>query len=56
MKVVSFDDDEWFAFQGITTIRQNEKMLIEEMVRLILKNDQDNIEHIKIKEKVINRG
>lgn len=56
LKIVSFDDDKWFAFYGITTIRQNEKKLIDEIVRLILANDKENIEHIKIGEKIINRN
>ena len=56
IKIVSFDDDKWFAFQGISTIRQNEKKLIDEIVRLILSNDKNNIEHIKISEKIINRN
>lgn len=56
LKIVSFDDDKWFAFQGISTIRQNEKKLIDEIVRLILSNDKQTIEHIKINEKIINRN
>lgn len=55
-KLITFDDNNWFAFYGVTSIRQDETSLINEIVRLIIKNDTENVEHVKIDETLVVRN
>lgn len=55
-KFISFDDNEWFAFHGITCVRQNETKLIEELVNAIINGDSNNPSLIKIEEQLIIRN
>lgn len=55
-KLITFDDNNWFAFYGVTSIRQDEASLINEIVRLIIKNDTENVEHVKIDETLVVRN
>ena len=53
-KLISFDDNEWFAFQGITCVRQNETKLMEAIINQILNNEQNS--SVAIEENLIIRN
>lgn len=55
-KIVTFDDNDWFAFQGITSIRQNETDLIEHIISQITNKDVNDIAHFKVDENITIRN
>lgn len=53
--VVSFDDNDWFEYLGISAIRQSEEQLMEKIIGLATGKRKGKIQHIKIEETLVLR-
>ncbi len=55
IKLISFDDNEWLEYLGITSIRQSRNRLLNETIRLVT-SESDEIQHITIEETLVIRN
>lgn len=55
IKLISFDDNEWLEYLGITTIRQSRNRLLNETIQLIT-SETDEVKHVVIEETLIVRN
>lgn len=55
IKLVSFDDNEWLEYLGITAIRQSRNRLLNETISLITSESND-VRHVTIEETLIVRN
>jgi len=55
IKLVSFDNNEWLEYLGITSINQSKEKLLDEVVKMINSTDPIEPKHINIDESLILR-